>query len=307
MVPVVIFVYSRLDKLQKCLNALEKNKECAQTELYIYADGAKKEEDRDKVAAVRNYLKNDYIPRTKFQSVVLTESKTNKGLASSIIGGVSEVIKKYGKAIIVEDDLIVSRDFLSYMNQALTYYENYDQIGSISAYTLPLKMLRNYKHDIYILQKGECWGWGTWKDRWEKVDWSVSTYPEYKADPEMRKAFNQIGFGLDQMLSSYMDGRLDTWAVRWCYHLFRNNLLTVYPRISRTNNIGVDGTGTHCTPTDLYSAQIYADEKECKFELLPVNRKIAKATVDFEAGKKTVFELGRDKIRRMLSGRLELK
>lgn len=283
--PVVLFVYNRVEKAKSCLQTLEKNDDCGLTDLFIYADGPKSTENEEKVQNVRNFLKNEYIPKCRFSKVYLVESEVNKGLAKSIIDGVSEVINQYGKAIIVEDDLVVSTDFLNYMNEALDYYKDIPQVGSISAYTYPIRELRHYKKDVFFLRKGECWGWGTWKNRWEKVDWEVSTFEEYKKNELMRKEFNSIGYGLDSMLCSYMEGTLDTWATRWCYHLYRNKLLTVYPTISRTNNMGMDGTGVHCNPTKRFSHESIGSDSMCHFEVLDVNKRLEKAVSNYDAGK----------------------
>lgn len=288
--PVVLFVYSRLDKTQNCIAALERNHDCSQTDLYIFADGAKNDIDKEKVEMVRLYIKKQYIPESRFSKVYLTESDYNKGLAASIINGVTAVINQYGRVIVVEDDLIVSDDFLEYMNGALDYYEKISRIGSVSAYTYPLPVLKRYKKDVYMLRKGECWGWGTWRDRWQDVDWEVSTFGEYQKNSEMRKEFDSIGTGLDAMLCSYMEGTLDTWATRWCYHLYRKKLLTVYPRIGRTNNLGLDGTGTNCSVSERFECTKIGSDRRCKFEMLEVDKKLEKAVSKYDAGEISVGE-----------------
>lgn len=288
--PVVLFIYNRLEKAKNCLQALEKNGDCNQTDLYIYADGAKRTEDREKVQKVRSFIKNEYIPKSKFLNVYLVESDFNKGLANSIIDGVTEVINQYGKVIVVEDDLIVSTDFLNYMNGALDFYEDVLKVGSISAYTYPIKELKYYKKDVYFLRKGECWGWGTWQNRWQNVDWKVSTFEEYKVNKKMRKEFNSIGYGLDSMLCSYMEGLLDTWAVRWCYHLYRNGLLTVYPTVSRTSNEGFDGTGEHCDVTGRFAHDSIGSNAKCRFEILEVNKRLERAVSAYDEGKTSFIE-----------------
>lgn len=290
LAPVVLFVYNRLEKVRNCLGALERNAECSQTDLYIYADGAKGKEEADRVAKVREFIKEIYIPQSKFKQVNLIESAYNKGLANSIIGGVTQVIKRYRKVIVVEDDLLVSDDFLAYMNGALIYYEGMPNIGSVSAYTYPLKELNRYKKDVFMLRKGECWGWGTWEDRWTPVDWNVQSFEEYRVDEKMRREFDSIGCGLDSMLCSYVEGTLDTWAVRWCYHLYRNNLLTVYPRISRTKNEGCDGSGVHCVATDRFAHENIGSDLRCNFEMLEVDHKLEKAVCKYDAGKASLLD-----------------
>lgn len=298
--PVILFVYNRLDKTKQTLCALNENVGVEETDLIIFADGAKKIDEREKVIEVRNYIENEFVVMSRFHRVKLIKSDLNKGLANSIIEGVTEVIKQYGEAIVVEDDLVTSKDFINYMNSALEYYRDIPTIGSISGYTAPIKYLKRYKRDVFITRKGECWGWATWKDRWLEVDWEVSDFVEYYKDMMKRREFNSIGGGLDNMLCLQMEGKLDSWAVRWCYHLFCNKLLTVYPRVSKTYNIGMDGSGTHCTATNRYDIQLSNTIKTCNFELLSVNRKIEQEIARFELNEKTLAELALDKLKRVL-------
>lgn len=281
---VIVFGYSRKEKLEKCLEYLEKNSGIEKMDLHIFSDGAKGVKDIELVNDVRIYL-DTYSKKSNFKTVNIYKSEKNKGLATSIIEGVSQIIDKYGKAIIVEDDLLTSDDFLQYMNDALEYYEDKKEYGSISGYTYPLKELENYNKDIYVTRKGECWGWGTWKDRWEKVDWNISTFSEYMNNSEMRKEFDRIEYGLDNMLIQQMNSKIDSWAVRWCYHLFRNNLLTVYPKKSRTTNIGFDGTGIHCGITNKYDNDITQKIGKCIFERLDVNEELERKASEYVQGK----------------------
>lgn len=287
--PLVIFAYKRADKLEKCLCALEKNHEVIDTKLYIFCDGPKKESDIVDVQKVRK-LVHEYSCISKFKKVEIVESDQNKGLAKSIIGGVTEVIKKYGKIIVLEDDIIVKPNFLKYMNGALDYYENYQQYGSISAYTLPLKKLERYDKDVYIIRKGECWGWATWENRWVNVDWQVGDYVSYLNDKKKRKEFEKLQNGIDKMLVAQMEGKIDSWAVRWCYHLFKNGLLTVYPTESKVMNIGMDGSGTHFTDKKNIDYGKKLDEKEQKYSWT-----YEALDVDFELERKVaVFERNED-------------
>ncbi len=277
--PVALFAYKRLDKLQACLNALEKNTLIGETDLFIFSDGAKGNDDAVQVNEVRDYLRS-YAGG--FKKIEITESSVNRGLANSIIAGVTKVINEYGKVIVVEDDLITASDFLMYMNKGLDFYKDFKEYGSISAYTYALSGLDEYERDIYVTRKGECWGWATWNDRWEKVDWNVSDFKEYMRNRKRRKEFDSLQNGIDKMLILQMKGKIDSWAVRWCYHLYKNQLLTVYPKISRVNNIGFDGSGTHCTADDIYKVPLNEEKTECKFERLGINNRLEKETALFE-------------------------
>lgn len=285
--PVVLFVYNRKDKLIKCLESLDNNIDARNTDIYIYADGPKGLADKEQVDEVRNYL-DTYYAKSNFKSVTIKKSAYNKGLAESIIFGVTEVIRIAGQVIVVEDDLITAKDFLQYMNGALEYYKDKQKYGSISAYTPNLKALDKYNKDIYVTGKGECWGWGTWENRWKEVDWNVSTFSDYLNNKTKRKEFEKLQYGLDVMLRRQMKGEIDSWAVRWCYYLFENNLLTVYPRKSRVLNKGLDGSGTNCFDQEIDDNNELGLYSSCKYEELEKNEYLSDLSAVAE--KPTLYE-----------------
>ena len=244
--PVAIFTYKRLDTLEKVIESLKKCDLAEETDVYIFSDAAKKTIDADKINAVRTYLKTV----KGFKTVNLTFSETNKGLATSIISGASEIIKQYGSIIVLEDDLVVSTNFLAYMNASLTQYKNDPKVFSISGYTVPIRPLDNYDYDNYFTLRSSSWGWATWMDRWETVDWEVMDYHEFIKDNAARKQFNAMGSDMTKMLSEQMEGKISSWAIRWCYHQFKTNQMTSYPLISKIKNIGFDGDATHTKGAD---------------------------------------------------------
>lgn len=241
--PVVLFVYNRLEKTKRCIECLERCPEAKDTDLYIFSDGPKAG-SKNEVLSVRTYL-DEYIAKSRFNNVILIKSEVNKGLAASVIDGVSKVINEYGKVIVVEDDLIVAKDFLIYMNEALKYYEDKPQYGSISAFTYPIKELENYSADIFVTRKAECWGWGTWTDRWANAKWQDTDFRKYLQNRKQRIEFEKLEAGLDKLMYLQYQGEIDSWAVRWLFYLFTNELYTVYPAKSRVYNDGFDGSGTH--------------------------------------------------------------
>ncbi|MDI6716137.1 MAG: glycosyltransferase [Actinomycetota bacterium] len=176
LAPVVLFVYKRLYHAQQTVKFLQKNDLAEQSELYIYSDGPKHEHDIEKVKEVRAYLKTI----SGFKTITVIEREKNLGLANSIITGVTEVIDKFGKVIVMEDDLLCSRNFLSFMNKALDHYKDDKRIFSVTGLNYPIKIPESYKHDVYLAYRESSWGWGTWKDRWDKTDWQVEVIKSYK-------------------------------------------------------------------------------------------------------------------------------
>ena len=274
LAPVVLFVYNREEHTRMTLEALKKNALAGESKLFIFSDGARTEKDAVKVEKVRKLLKNCQEENV-FREVVVTEAERNQGLAASVITGVTKVISEYGKAIVLEDDIVTAPDFLSYMNQALEYYEKDSRIWSVSGYTMPLESLQKYKKDVFLSYRASSWGWGRWKDRWELIDWEISDFPEFRKDKKRIRMFCRGGKDLYPMLIRQQAGELDSWAVRWCYWQSKCNMLTVYPKDSLVQNIGCDGSGTHEGNADIFSSGISEKEKKIfQFSGIELNKKI---------------------------------
>ena len=273
--PVVLFVYNRLDHTMNVIDSLSKNLGACDTDLYVFSDAAKTENGQDKVNAVRGYIrKTDW--RNGFKKVTIVEAEENKGLAKSIIGGVTKILEEYGKVIVVEDDLVLSKYFLDYMNGALDYYKDVEDIWAISGYSFPLKSLKKYPHDVFYSYRGCSWGWATWLDRWEKTDWEVKYYPKLMSDKEWQKRFNRGGADLTGMLGMQMEGKINSWAIRWVFTQSNLGMYTVYPKNSYILNDGCDGSGTHVGDTKEYATSIDEGVQQCKFERLEIDKKIAR-------------------------------
>ncbi len=247
--PIIIFVYNRADHFIKTYNALAACKEAKESELFIFSDGAKNDAGKDKVNEVRAAVAA--IKDTgDFISVTVTESPVNKGLAASVIAGVTQVINKYGRAIVVEDDCKVSPFFLSYINSALDFYENNKKIGSIAGYTPMIDLPDDYSKDVFAAYRSCSWTWATWKDRWEGVDWELKDMKDFYHSPKLISRLNSNGSDRFMRLYRQTKGNGSSWSVRFGAHLVKNDLLTVYPRYSYNSNIGCDESGVHSKSED---------------------------------------------------------
>lgn len=262
LAPVVMFVYNRLDSVRQTIENLKRNELADQTDLFIFSDAAKKEKQVENVKLVREYIhKID-----GFKSVHIIEAEKNKGLAKSVITGVTEIINDRGKVIVVEDDLITAPQFLSFMNDALDFYESEKKIWSISGYQFPFVIPETYTKSVYTAYRSSSWGWATWKDRWEMIDWEIKDYDNYKYNPMKIARFCKGGTDLDKMLRYQMQGKIDSWAIRWCYNQCNQDKLTIYPVQSLVNNIGTDGRGTHCDQTAVRFRQTLSTNFKYEFE-----------------------------------------
>ena len=261
LAPICLFTYNRPEELQQTVEALKRNYLSGKSELFVFSDGAKNPDVAPKVAEVRRYLKTI----SGFQSVSLEESPINRGLANSIIAGVSRVVKQYGKVIVLEDDLITTPNFLNFLNQALDYYQDHPQMMSISGYTMDLPSLKNYESDFYLGYRAASWGWGIWKDRWELVDWEMKSYHSFKWNIRRQIQFMRGGMDMPYMLWKQMNGRLDSWAIRLGYCQFENNLITVFPSQSKLKSIGFGDEATHTKSSRRFSTKL---DEELKTEFV---------------------------------------
>ena len=240
--PVVLFVYNRPDKTRATLETLRSNSLASQSDLFVFSDAAKNERARKGVELVREYL--DGIGEG-FQSVQVIRREENWGLAKSVIEGVSEVLREYGRVIVVEDDIRTAPQFLQFMNDALDYYQNQPRVFSVSGCHMPFEVSKNYSFDAYFTYRAMSWTWGTWLDCWENVDWKVEDYSDFLRDSKRMARLGKGGNDLCDMLDGQMRSKINSWAIRWCYHHAKHDAYGICPRGGLINNTGLDGSGTH--------------------------------------------------------------
>ena len=250
LAPVVIFAFNRKAHLEKLVKSLLLNREASETLLFVFCDGQKLPKD-SKVEETQDFVKEI----SGFKSVKKVFRKENIGLARNIISGLNEVFSEYDRAIVLEDDLIVAPGFLDYMNKALDFYAD-KKVFSIAGYTPKIQLPENYAFSTYPVMRNCSWGWATWKDRWQKVDFEVSDFSTFIADKKQREKFNEAGSDLWAMLLKQQKGEINSWSIRFCYSGFKAEMPTMYPTKSFVMNNGADGTGTHVGQTKKYDTEI---------------------------------------------------
>ena len=258
--PICLFTYNRLDETKKTIEALQNNFLAKESHLYIYSDGGKNDDDIQKILKVRDYLHSI----SGFKSVSIYESLKNKGLANSVITGVSEVLENHDRIIVLEDDLLTSPNFLDFLNQSLTFYEEDNKIFSVSGYTLDLPSLPGGK-EYYFGYRASSWGWGIWKDRWSLIDWDVGDYEYFIKNKNLINKFKRGGSDLSRMLRNQMNGEIDSWAIRFCYHQFKFDLLTLFPTKSKLISIGFSNEASNTVGTKRFNTPIDNEGKRKYF------------------------------------------
>jgi hypothetical protein len=237
--PVVLFVYNRPEHTRRTLESLMANPPAKETDLYIYADGPKPGEHPEKVEAVRRIVRE----RPWCGRVELIEAATNRGLATSILAGVSACLETAERVIVLEDDLELAPGFLEFMNRGLKLYRDEPRVKSISGF---LPELPGAFPETLFLRTTSSWGWATWRRAWRELRMDAAALAEEIVRTGKLAEFNlDGGYNYFEQLRQNAEGRLRTWAVLWYASIFLAEGLTLHPGRSLVRNIGHDETGTH--------------------------------------------------------------
>lgn len=233
--PIVLFTYNRPQHTQLVLDSLSANAESKESILYIYCDGPREHADNktiEKINETRRIVKAE----RRFKEVLITEQPRNKGLANSIIDGVTEVINKHNSVIVLEDDLVLSPFFLSYMNDSLKRYENNKNVGQIGACNF---FACGDRFPVsFFVPIPDCWGWATWKNRWDRFIKDPQQLLKELQEKELIHKFNVYGsYDMEGMLKMQIEGKVNSWAIRWQAVCILNQWLILYPNPSVSNHI----------------------------------------------------------------------
>lgn len=240
LAPVVVFAYRRPDHLRNTLTSLMRCEGFEQSPIIVYCDGARDANETDSVMATRELARSMLGDRSEYHF-----SEVNLGLSRSVIAGVSDVTGRFGRAIVVEDDLELSPSFLIFMNQALDRYAHDESIFQVSGYMFDVPELKAAPSALF-LPFTVSWGWATWKRAWDQFDPQAKGWEALHTNRVLRQRFDLDGtYDYATMLMRQMAGLRDSWAVRWYWTVFKANGLVLFPPVSLVRNTGFDGSGTH--------------------------------------------------------------
>ena len=249
--PILLFVYNRPEHTRRCIESLLKNSLASESNLFIYADGAKDSTQQEAVNEVRNYIRSIQ----GFKQITLMERSENWGLARNIINGVTTQVNRYGKVIVLEDDLVVAPYFLQFMNEALEVYKDEPKVGHIQACdftqdtTLP---------DTFLIKWTGSWGWATWDRAWKHFNPNGNELLQELEERKLTHVFDFNGkYGFTRMLRRQIEGKNNSWAIRWNASLFLKDILSLNVGRSLVQNEGFDGSGTNCGGGGLYASHLY--------------------------------------------------
>lgn len=248
--PIILFTYSRLGHTQRTVESLLENPLACSSDLIVYSDAASTPETRPSVEEVRSYL----LTIRGFRSITIRHRPKNYGLAKSIIEGVTEVLQHSERVIVLEDDMVTSPHFLTYMNQALDRYADDNRVASIHGYVYPVDQSLP---ETFFMPGADCWGWATWRRAWKHFNPDGQYLLDELKRRQLLKAFDFNGaYPYTKMINDQIMGKNDSWAVRWYASAFLAGKLTLYPGRSLVHNIGNDDSGTHCGETTRFDTAL---------------------------------------------------
>lgn len=268
-IATILFTYNRSEHTNKVINALRQSIVLPQ-KLYIFQDGLKVEKHYKEWKKVKELIKKVNFCPTEIQI-----SEINKGVAKSIVSGISYVLERHDAVIVIEDDCIPTENFISFMEQCFEKYKDNKQIYSVSGYSFPVNLKKDI-YDIYACGRISSWGWGTWKDRWKEFKFDNDILKRIKSNENKSRTLAIWGSDCEQMLIENIAGKIDAWDVYWAFHVFENNGICINPYKSLIQNIGFDGSGIHCGINKQFHVEISKDRNSVF--ILPENLEIFQST-----------------------------
>jgi len=256
LAPIGMSVYTRIEHFKLSIAALQNNRLASESELYIYSDAASKKEDETLVQQVRDFAHSI----TGFKAIYVTERENNYGGVRNSWEAWKEVTKKKGFSVYLEDDIVTAPGFLTFINKALDFYKDDENIVSITGYCPPINIPNEYGDDAFVLPRASGWGMGSF-DRTVEIGSKRIDQQAFENIVD-KKIFTVAGEDVLPMIEMEANGKLNAGDVRCMYYQALNNIYTIYPRRSLVQNIGIDGSGTHCGKSEKFNHKALWDKTD---------------------------------------------
>jgi len=184
---------------------------------------------------------------SKMPNIQLMMFDQNQGCRKAVSKSITNCFKSVDQLIILEDDCLPLPGFFEYCCWALNEFESNEVIGSVSAQSFLFKK-HCPAHDVFFSKYHHCWGWATWKRAWAKYEDDLDKIEPFITDDGLeRLASGDVGFVRywKMIFVGLRFCKYDSWAYRWLFSCWKNNMVSVIPRYSLVRNIGFDSDSTH--------------------------------------------------------------
>lgn len=249
-IAVAIVFFNRPKSLKETFEAVSSVRP---SRLYLIQDGARydRPDDIDKIQQCRQIVSHvDWDCK-----VIQDYSSKNLGCGMRMFSGVSNAFKTEEFLVIVEDDIVISKDFLPFCKEMSERYKNDERIGRVCGMN-HLGIYQNCPNSYFFSSRGgSCWGWATWKRVWKDIEWNfkcaqdkytMNIYP-LTAQP------HSIGYGFRKMVETRVASmacgkKQSSWSVQFIFTAcFLQNRLTIVPSKNQISNIGLGEENVHST------------------------------------------------------------
>ncbi|MGI9507734.1 MAG: glycosyltransferase family A protein [Geminicoccaceae bacterium] len=292
--PIGIFVYNRPDHTRRLLESLHRSPIFAESPVTVFCDGPKRDADLPAIERTRATVR-ERAPG----SATIIERDVNQGLARSIIDGVTALTEEHGRVIVCEDDLVFSPHALDFLNRGLERYRDEPEVMHVAAYMYPVNAELPAAH---LYREATCWGWATWDRAWRRFEPDAARLLQHLSDAKARHGFDIEGsMYFYEMLRQQVDGRIDSWAIRWYASMFRAGGLALHPGRSLVRNEGFDGTGVHCGKTDIFEVELTEEAPDAWPDEVSECRETVEAMIAYRAPLRSQLAPRRG-LRRLASG-----
>lgn len=245
-IPILVLAFNRADHVAEAMKAIREYKP---ERLYLECDGPRlhKQGESDAVEATRKTMLDAVDWPCDVKTLFREE---NLGCANAVYGAITWFFEHEEYGAIVEDDMVISKDWFLLCEELLPRYAMETKIMTIQAMN---KSFRTDINNTYVYSwRGGCWGWASWRRAWTKMDMTMSALPSLSYWKIIKK-FGLLS-GIDLMRNYWAGYRhLDTfnsWAYRWSLSIQVNDGLSIVPGVNLAKNIGTDG-GAHYDKNDI--------------------------------------------------------
>lgn len=240
LAPIALFTHARLEHTRRTINSLKLNLLAKESKIYVFCDShrSKNQEEVEAVNSVRSYISSI----DGFSSVEVIFRESNYGLKRNIIEGLGYVLERHQRVIVLEDDCETTSNFLTFMNESLNQYADPSRnVWHVSGWNPGV----NFEDKPFPSYFMSCWGWATWRYRWQEICFDPLILMENMTITQRYK-FNLNGSYpfYSHLLGNYL-GQNNTWAVFWYASIFNSHGHCINPPESLITNLGMDGSGTH--------------------------------------------------------------
>lgn len=250
-VPVLLIGFNRPENMRSVINAV---RTAAPRSVYLAVDGPRSGATRDaeKVQATRDLVQEIDWPcevHTLFHEV-------NLGCAEGVSGAITWFFEQVSEGIILEDDIVPTPDFFSFMTEMLNRYRDDHRVFSVTGSNRIPATTFNTTNQYRFCSVPQVWGWATWRDRWKTYSLDISGW---RKQLPAKKLLRTVGGSPEAFVlwSANFDlmarMKVDTWDLQLVYCAMRQTGLTVTPNMNLVTNIGwgIDSTHTQEIPPHL--------------------------------------------------------